>query len=889
MEEFSETFLEKEGEPLSDKPGKLLKHQIFVSRFLSAFTPYDGLLLFHEMGTGKTCSAIATIELVKQQNPNQYRGALILCRGTGLINNFVHELVFKCTDGKYMPDEKDLSEKVFKIRTRKKMEHFYMFETFEKFAKKIRFQSSEIIRKSFEKYIVVIDEVHNIRNDNAIYETIHRFVHCITNKKIILLSGTPMKDGCEEIASIINLLSPISQQMPTGQKFLDFFFAKDGSLQNVSVLKKYFTGRVSFLKSNVSLVDRIDVGHVHEKMKFLKTVVVTPSNFQRETYERAWNDDMKSANIYINSRQAALFVFPDGTFGKRGFKKWFKNVSFWQSLQGKSREETLRNVEKYSVRYAKVAKACLFAAENEQISFVYSDIVHGSGLLIFAKVLELCGFSRKIRQKKAFISITSAMSENQKSAILNICNSEENWNGSQISVILGSRVVMEGFTFNNISHEHILTPHWNYSETSQIIARGWRMGSHRHIQKRGIRPSVYVYQYVLDVENSIDVLMYKISEDKDVKIKQITQILQESAVDCRINKKRNEISGFDNERECNYGPCAYKCDAENVGPKVFANYSSFYFEGSKRWYEEIEVLRKIFAKHFKVKLTDICDGGYLAMRLLVHCRENGEQFINPMGQVGYLQCSNDRLFLVTTPRGWERCTDFPTMPKRSFSDIVCLSANCSIITSLNGLLNRKLSADATFEILQSFPSHIQKMLLEKSCKSKILGKTKKVFLRELILEYFTTLYTIYEKSFGIFFETPTFYSFSTTWNLSSADEKNKVLQKRRENLDPIHKNQSGYYGQENKKIDEFCIKQVGTDSVSDKRKIQSGRRCINWNKTDLVTLCNKLMGSGNWNEQTRGEMCNSLKQWFSSNRLLEQDLTCGVQTKQKDFDKLISN
>ena len=41
---------------------ELNTHQTFVQNFMSSQTPYNSLLLFHGLGTGKTCSAIATCE-----------------------------------------------------------------------------------------------------------------------------------------------------------------------------------------------------------------------------------------------------------------------------------------------------------------------------------------------------------------------------------------------------------------------------------------------------------------------------------------------------------------------------------------------------------------------------------------------------------------------------------------------------------------------------------------------------------------------------------------------------------------------------------------------------------------------------------------------------------
>ena len=41
---------------------ELLPHQAFVKNFMSSQTPYNSLLLYHELGSGKTCSAIGVCE-----------------------------------------------------------------------------------------------------------------------------------------------------------------------------------------------------------------------------------------------------------------------------------------------------------------------------------------------------------------------------------------------------------------------------------------------------------------------------------------------------------------------------------------------------------------------------------------------------------------------------------------------------------------------------------------------------------------------------------------------------------------------------------------------------------------------------------------------------------
>ena len=45
-----------------DAEFELMPHQMFVRNFLSFQTPYNNLLLYHGLGTGKTCSAISVCE-----------------------------------------------------------------------------------------------------------------------------------------------------------------------------------------------------------------------------------------------------------------------------------------------------------------------------------------------------------------------------------------------------------------------------------------------------------------------------------------------------------------------------------------------------------------------------------------------------------------------------------------------------------------------------------------------------------------------------------------------------------------------------------------------------------------------------------------------------------
>lgn len=166
---------------------------------------------YFEMGTGKTCTAIAAIEQLRYEKNSHIKGALIFAKGSRLLKNFIQELLFTCTDGRYIPENFDMLTELERVRrVRKITSEFYNFFTFEKFAKVLtKLSDTEIINR-FSNCVIVLDEVHNIREKMEkqskvddffkkesfdVYKQFHRMFHLIKYSKILLMSGTVMKSG----------------------------------------------------------------------------------------------------------------------------------------------------------------------------------------------------------------------------------------------------------------------------------------------------------------------------------------------------------------------------------------------------------------------------------------------------------------------------------------------------------------------------------------------------------------------------------------------------------------------------------------------------------------------------------------------------------------------
>ena len=241
--------IKKQAELLCNANFELMPHQLFIKNFLSFQTPYNSLLLFNALGTGKTCSAIGVAEEMRSYmkqigisqrimviaSPNvqanfklqlfderklkEVNGIweLDTCNGNSLLKEI------NPTNLKGIPKERIISQIKSIINT------YYVFMGYIELAnyidKKITVSSEsgysdserkkieiKLIRKFFNNRLIIIDEVHNIRmtDDNKIKRTatlLMKVAKFSNNMRLLLLSATPMYNSYKEIIWLTRLMN----------------------------------------------------------------------------------------------------------------------------------------------------------------------------------------------------------------------------------------------------------------------------------------------------------------------------------------------------------------------------------------------------------------------------------------------------------------------------------------------------------------------------------------------------------------------------------------------------------------------------------------------------------------------------------------------------------
>ena len=286
--------VEKHSEKLCNAEFELAPHQLFVRNFLSFNTPYNSLLLYHGLGTGKTCSAIGVCEemrdYMKQMGLSQ---RIIIVASPNVQENFKLQLfderkltlvdglwnIRACTGNKYIKEinpmnMEGLSKEKVVSQIKRIINSYYLFMGYTEFSNYISKKSAILdsdlseeiankikikkLKKIFNNRLIVIDEVQNIRisDDNKkkkIAINLMKLVKHIDNLRLLLLSATPMYNSYKEIVWLINLMNRNDHRSEIEVKDIfdkngNFKIDDDGREIGKELLRQKATGYVSFIR-----------------------------------------------------------------------------------------------------------------------------------------------------------------------------------------------------------------------------------------------------------------------------------------------------------------------------------------------------------------------------------------------------------------------------------------------------------------------------------------------------------------------------------------------------------------------------------------------------------------------------------------------------------------
>jgi uncharacterized membrane protein YgcG len=355
-EQSADEYVET-AESSCDRAFELAPHQRFVRDFMSSDTPYNSLLLFHGLGTGKTCSAIGVCEEMRR-HIQQFglRKKIMVIASPNVQENFKLQLfderklvqkngywnIQSCAGRNFIQDilplgSKNVPRRVIVAEAKRIIRENYAFMGYIEFSNRIaklmerqqdgdltEEQKRQLLDREFSNRLLVIDEVHNIRitgdvKSKKVTSNLLSVVRNATNLKLLLLSATPMFNDIREVVWLMNLLNANDGRAMYSAKDL---FTRDGFLKEetavhprmresaLELLRRKLTGYVSFVRG---------------ENPFSFPLRIYPSLFDKKrttfaakfTYPKV---QLNGTRIREGLKYSDLFLSPLGEVQRRGYE-----------------------------------------------------------------------------------------------------------------------------------------------------------------------------------------------------------------------------------------------------------------------------------------------------------------------------------------------------------------------------------------------------------------------------------------------------------------------------------------------------------------------------------------------------------------------------------------
>jgi hypothetical protein len=279
----SQKQMEEEATKMCGAAFELAPHQLFVRNFLSVMTPYNSLLLYHGLGTGKTCSAISVAEEMRDYMNQVGMGItkkILVVASVNVQDNFRKQLfdfnklkfnrvarqfvIRGCTGTKLLKEVganaelTDLTDANLNStragivqRITRLINSSYEFMGYIELANTVRRLTAgavskqdaiRAIKNAFNHRLVIVDEIHNVRSDEevkdkedksgkSISDELYKLVRYADNLRLLLLSGTPMYNDPREIVWLLNLMNVNDRRAPIS---VGDVFDRDGNLLQIN-------------------------------------------------------------------------------------------------------------------------------------------------------------------------------------------------------------------------------------------------------------------------------------------------------------------------------------------------------------------------------------------------------------------------------------------------------------------------------------------------------------------------------------------------------------------------------------------------------------------------------------------------------------------------------
>lgn len=421
---------------------ELAPHQLYLKNLFTTNTPYNGILIFHGVGVGKTCSGVSIAENFKNSE-NKINILAPEKIQNGWNNNIFNPLKGdnQCTGDEYI-DKSDENEEDKQKLAKKKIKEFYDMYGYLAFSNMVKKYLEEnlkhisindpltrkkeeinLIRNKFSNTVLIIDEVHKIRTEDEKHSKdtikyIEKVIKYSINLKLILLTANPMFNQSSEIIWILNMLL-LNDNRDKIENHTIEYNEIDGKIlltkESEELIREKSKGYVSYLRgenpytfphrlspqNNILQPFKYNIfgDEFRENNHFLDLYGSKMKDKQLNIYKSVIDTINKSISIdeEIKLLQISNCVFPNESdnihdlYGENGLSNCFTiNKNKYTYKKNIPEFLDLDLLDNYSCKISSIIKSI---NNTDGIVFIYSHYLQG-GILPLILALEQNGYSK---------------------------------------------------------------------------------------------------------------------------------------------------------------------------------------------------------------------------------------------------------------------------------------------------------------------------------------------------------------------------------------------------------------------------------------------------------------------------------------------------------------
>lgn len=495
-------------------------HQQAVVDFFVKDGPHKGILLFHELGSGKTCTSILIADEMLQRK--MVRHVFVITPGS-LRANWIIEYCTKCGSNRLTKD--------------------YTFITYNYDV------SKQLDTLDFNKCLIIIDESHNViqgfRNEE---QTKNAIIHKINESrcKVIMLSATPFYNHTYEWTVLGNILKPnVFKSVFKDEKVdLDSWAAEEQRItdQMLRGIVSYFPGN----RNDYPTVTReapVIITNVPDRYRKMlqnvlrmeqRTALYGPpkpelaledpglykQRFTRFMMSVQYMLSRQLSNLYVEGRNTRKVKLPDDVETTITLPDLPVEKGGWMT------KELLANpgLDVLSPKMAALIRNMIQPDHLGRKHVIYSKYKNNGGIYFLKTLFEWCGVS--------FVLFTGDESEPQRIRVLEQFNDPSNRFGQKIKVLLMTEAGIEGITLKDVGHMHLLESHNIGGKMEQAIGRVARYES--HINMPDDMKTVSIWRYFVrpaGEDVSVDQILFENAERNNNLLKQFYDRLIENSIE----------------------------------------------------------------------------------------------------------------------------------------------------------------------------------------------------------------------------------------------------------------------------------------------------------------------------------------------------------------------